>query len=205
MSEEVLNLIARQTQILDRLDVIEAAKGSVLEQLLVLAKEREKREVESVSYSYPKDGTYAELEEGKTELNFYTGKIVTSAPDPGRTGLFDTVTKMYRSLQSEGKRWLRSYTINANKSIGLQLDGGDVELIEDGYAIGRRLEFRVMTIVTSAATEFFAHTSTNPETTLELTADKTRIAAIIEAAEIDPMTLRDTQSNELLKVLLERD
>ena len=204
MSEEVINLIAKQTQILDRLDVIEAARGSVLEQLLVLAKEREKREVESVNYSWPKDGTYAELELGTTEVNFYTGKIVTLKAEPGKSGLHETVTEMHRSLQSEGRRWLRSFMVNANKSIGIQLDGGDVELIEDGYAIGRRLAFRTITIVTDVATKLFVHVSTNPETTLELTSDKTRIAAIIEAAAIDPLTLSG-RSNELLTKLLERD
>lgn len=195
MSEEVINLIAKQTQILDKLDVMEAARGSILEQLLVLAKEREKREVESISYSWPKTGAVAELEIGETKLDFYTGKVI---------GTDGEVTKMYRSLQSEGRRWLRSYMVNANKSIGVQLDGGDVEFIEDGYAIGRRLEFRVMTIVADIATELFVHVSTNPETTLELTSDKTRIAALIEAAEVDPMALSG-RSNELLIKLLERE
>lgn len=94
--------------------------------------------------------------------------------------------------------------MNANKSIGLQIDDEDIMFIEDGYAIGRHLEFRTMSIITAVETEIFIHVSTNPNTTLELTSDKTRIAAILEAAEIDPLTLSG-RSNELLTKLLRRD
>ena len=192
--EDIIEMLAKQNQLLDRIEIIEAGKGSALEQLLVIEKERDKKNSESISFGYPDNGTAATIKAGETKLDYFTGK---------NTDVDGVVTKMPRSLQNVGRRWLRSYMVNANKSIGLQIDDEDVMFIEDGYAIGRQLEFKKMSIKTTEETELFIHVSTNPNTTLELTSDKTRIAALVEAV-IDPLTLSG-YSNELLTKLLGRD
>ena len=195
MDEETIEMLAKQNKLLDRIEIIEASKGSALEQLLVIEKERDKINSDSISFGYPNDGTVATIEPGKTKLNYYTGKLID---------IDEVVSEIPRSLQTEGRRWLRSFLVNANQSIALQIDDEDVLFIEDGYALGRRLEFRTMSIITTVETELFIHVSTNPENTLELATDKTRIAALIKAAAVDPMTLTG-RSNELLKKLLRRD
>ena len=194
-NEEILEAIAKQNQVLEKLDIMEAARGDVLSQLLIIEKEREKRELETISFSYPNDGTVATLGVGKTVLDFYSGRVI----DVDRV-----VTKMYHTLQSEGEQTLRSYMVNANKAIGLRIGGGDTKYIEDGYAIGRYLDFKKMSVITTVETELFVHVSTNPNTTLELTSDKSRIVVIEEAVVIDPLSVTG-DSNNLLKLLLKRE
>lgn len=163
------NLIAKNTQVLERLERTLASMGlltgatqpsSALNRLVQLEEEMQDRELKIVFFTYPATGVKATLAAGTTKLDFETGNIVAT------TG---AVTKMSHSLQSSGKKFLRSFFVNSDASIKIKLDASDYILSEEEKdLVGTHQEFKTMEIVTSESTEIFVVCCTNSKAILQL-------------------------------------
>ena len=164
------NLIAKNTQVLERLEGTLASMGlltgatqpsSALNRLVQLEEEMQDRDLKIVFFTYPATGTKATLVAGTTKLDFATGNIIST------TG---AVTKMSHSLQSAGKKSLRSFFVSSDTSIKIKLDASDYILVdEEKDIVATYQEFKTMEIVTSESTEIFVLCCTNPEAILQLT------------------------------------
>ena len=94
-----------------------SSKGMGVSKLVDLAKEKQKRELKIVFFTYPYDGTQVTLAAGTTLIDFAAGTVKDTS---------GTVTNLQHSLKSEAKDFLRSLYINTDKSIKVQMDSGDV-------------------------------------------------------------------------------
>lgn len=142
-----------------RIDELLIENTKQIAQLVELMQREENRELKIVFFTYPDDGTYASLSAGIIILDFSTGTINTNG----------TITYMKHSLQSDGKDFLRSVFIDADKDIVVQLDGQDKALLPETKAfLSTYQQFKKITITTTEATEIFIFCCTNPEAILQL-------------------------------------
>ena len=170
------NLIAKQTTVLERIEtalinvgaITPEVEESYLKQIYDLQKTRDVRETEIVTFTYPPEGTQATLTTGTTILDFEAGTVTSPA---------GVVTNMKHSLQSEGKKLLRSFYINKNKAVIIQLDTKDKIYAEvEKDVIGTYQQFKRMRITTTEPTTLFVRCSTNPGAILQL-IDKPSLVA----------------------------
>lgn len=136
-----------------------------LQRLLDVAVARHNTDNEIVYFSYPNDGTRAEVAAGDTVLNFRHGTI--KAVD-------GTVTKMSSSLQEQNKDFLRALAFNADKPVVIQLDDRDKTPVkaDTWYGVGYQ-QFQAMTITTTETTNLFAFVCTNPKHGVEMVGEVT--------------------------------
>lgn len=170
------NLIAKQTTVLERIETALINVGAIsprfegdwLRQLFELQKAREERETEIVFFTYPPEGVTATLAIGTTIIDFEAGTVTTPS---------DVVSDMKHSLQSEGKSFLRSFYVNTNKAVAIQLDAKDkIYAEEEKDVIGTYQQFKRMRITTTESTALFVLCCTNPEAILQL-IDKPSLVA----------------------------
>lgn len=170
------NLIAKQTTVLERIETALINVGAIspkfegdwLRQLFELQKAREEREIEIVFFTYPPEGTTATLAVGTTILDFEAGTVTTPA---------GVVSDMKHSLQSEDKPFLRSFFVNTNKAVTIQLDAKDkIYVEEEKDVVGTYQQFKRMRITTTESTALFVLCCTNPEAILQL-VDKPSVVA----------------------------
>lgn len=126
-----------------------------IDTLLQSMKLQNEIELNPVEFSYPQDGTYASLLEGQTKINWEVGtaKATTGA-----------VTALRHSLDSEGKKWLRSLYIYTNRLITVQIENGDTFPVHPGKnLIKHNLKFRTVDIITTNTTNVSIVASTHPQ------------------------------------------
>lgn len=132
----------------------------LLTELLQVQRERDDRELKIKFYTYPSTGVKATLAIGTTSLNFESGTITSPT---------DVVTHMKHNLQSDGKDFLRSFYVNTDKSVVVQLDGSDkIYIEEEKDAVGTYQQFKELKITTTESTTVFLLCCTNPEAILQL-------------------------------------
>lgn len=105
-------------------------------------------------FTYPKDGTKKEIPVGDTKINFNQGEI--SLPD-------GTTEQLHSSLRQEEEEWIRSVFIETNKDIKVWLDEGSLTPIaQDDYIIIPHINFKVLWIRATEASEIAVWASTDP-------------------------------------------
>lgn len=156
------DLLRQQNKLLGQMAGVNLEEGdvNVLKALLDIQKHREERELEIVFFTYPPEGEKATLGVGTTLIDFEAGTVTTPA---------GVVSSLKHSLQSEGKTFLRSFYVNTDKTVKIQVDAKDmIHAEEEKDVVGTYQQFKTMRIMCTEDTETFVLCCTNPEAVLQL-------------------------------------
>ena len=165
-------LVEKLLPVLERLqtgDIVVQMSGEegedTLQKLLDISVKRWNDDMEIIYFTYPNDGTRISTAAGKTVLNYRTGTI--KKPD-------GNVSRMSSSLIEQGKDYLRSLTINADKDIIIQLDSNDMTPIRaDTWNVMPYQQFQELTITTTETTNLLCYACTNPKHAYEMASEAT--------------------------------
>ena len=114
--------------------------------------------------TYPSSGSaLVTISEGTTILNFETGTI---------TDIDGEVTNMKQSLQKRGFEWARSFFIQSDKLVSVQIDDNDpIIASEERDASGINQQFKRIKLVAYENTDVFVIASTSPDALIQLIAN----------------------------------
>lgn len=114
--------------------------------------------------TYPSSGSaLVTISEGTTILNFETGTI---------TDIDGEVTNMKQSLQNRGFEWARSFFIQSDKMISVQIDDNDPLISgEERDAYGIHQQFKKITLTAYENTDVFVIVSTSPDALIQMVSN----------------------------------
>ena len=113
--------------------------------------------------SYPNDGTRATFGVGTTLLDFEAGTVKTAA---------GVVSKMSNSLKQQHKDFMRSFVINSDQDLIVQLDGNNkVPVRADVWAKMTYQRFTKVYVTATVAATGFVHASTTPENAIDMSLE----------------------------------
>ena len=114
--------------------------------------------------TYPSSGSaLVTISEGTTILNFETGTI---------TDVDGEVTNMKQSLQNRGFEWARSFFIQSDKLISVQIDDNDpIISSEERDAYGIHQQFKRIKLTAYENTDVFVIVSTSPDALIQMVSN----------------------------------
>lgn len=133
----------------------EQMSDGVLAAIYELTKKRYEKNFEIFYLTYPNDGTRATFQVGTTELDFAAGTI--KAPD-------GSVDDMSTSLREQKKDFMRSFAINCDEDVVVQLDDNDKAPVRaNTWGKMTYQQFTKAFITVTTSTTGYIHACTNPQ------------------------------------------
>lgn len=143
-----------------------------LAELLEIQKYQHKKNYEIFYITHPNDGTRATLTAGTTVLDFRHGTVKTAA---------GVVTKMSTSLELQKKDTMRSFAVNADKDIVVQLGEDDKVPVRTGtWFVMAYQQFEKVWITCTESAEILVAASTSPEPIMHLEKEPNVVSASIQ-------------------------